>query len=85
MENNTFKVTELIEEDNSKWIYKTVTNCIQGELYYNEEILVEGDSISELYRRALSYLAQNGVNIREIFEEKHIKTAENKTNESKYE
>ena len=81
MENITFKVTELIEEDNSKWIYKTVTNCIQGELYYNEEILVEGDSISELYRRALSYLAQKGVNLREIFEEKHIKTAENKTNE----
>lgn len=81
MENVTFKVTELIKENNSEWIYKTVTNCTQGELYYNEEILVEGDSISKLYCRALSYLAQNGVNLREIFKEKHIKTAENKTNE----
>ena len=81
MENVTFKVTELIKENNSKWIYKTVTNYTQGELYYNEDILVEGDSISKLYRRVLSYLAQKGVNLREIFEEDHIKTAENKTNE----
>lgn len=81
MENITFKVTELIEENNSKWIYETVTNCTQGELYYNEEILVEGDSITELYLRTLSYLAQKGVNPREIFKEKHIKTVENKTNE----
>ena len=81
MENVTFKVAELIKENNSKWIHETVTNCTQGELYYNEEILVEGGSISELYCRTLSYLAQKGVMLREIFKEKHIKTEENKTNE----
>lgn len=81
MEKVTFKVTELIKEKNSEWIHKTVTNCTQGKLYYNEEILEEGESISELYRKVLSNLAQKGVVLREIFEEKHIKTAENKTNE----
>lgn len=71
----TFTATELINME-TDCRAETVKNCTEGELYFKDEIIAEGKSITTFYASILSHFISKGVNVEEEFGEKCNRTGE---------